>query len=331
MLSEFVDGTSLWLPRKLKLQVFQACGDALAMVYLGRLFAGGHELLGTTEDERMTDRSTTDHHGIGTRHIKGALHVLRRLDIAIQDYGNVHNLLDLRDPRPVCLSVMPHITGTTVYGQGCSAGIFDHPRYIQDHDGVAAPTQARLHRDGTLAGVDDGARKSLHLWRILQKGSSGIAYHHVLHPAAEVNVDEVRTRFLGPLCRLDHHVDIAAKDLNGHRTFLFGQAQLLHRTTGVPDEAVAGDKLGVHDVCAVSAADQAEGEVGNVLHRRKQDSLLHLYMSNAHAQRYPSAPVPFFVISASSIFRTQRDASLPWLGSEFSRTMSASTSALLTP
>ena len=200
-------------------------------------------------------------------------------DVAVADDRDVHAgvVLHLADQRPVRgalvhLAARAPVDRERLYARVLQAfGEFDYDL------GAVVPAEAGLHRDGFADGFHHSLGDRHHLVGVAHHARTGAASGYLGDRAAEVDVyhvGPVASGYLGGAvghsCGLHHGLGDVAVDLYAHGRLLFGGAQFRKRLGGVAYQAVGGDELGIHHVGPLFAAEQPEGEVGDVFHRSQQ-------------------------------------------------------------
>src|SRR3989344_3831376 len=137
---------------------------------------------------------------------------------------------------------------------------------------VFVVAKARLDRNrqslgSFLCGTNQFARE----FGVLDKRGSGALLLHLFVGTTHINVDAVKTEFLGELRGFAHLLRLAGKKLGNDRPLRFAIHQidkqfLSPRAT----ESIGGNKLGKHDIgLAVLRDDAPKSCVGDIGHRRE--------------------------------------------------------------
>ena len=87
-----------------------------------------------------------------------------------------------------------------------------------------------LDRHGDGDGVRDGGHDPAGAVGIVQQRRACAGLRHLLHGAAEVDVDQVGARLLDHARRLGHRLRLGAEDLDGEGMLVGGDAQVAERT-----------------------------------------------------------------------------------------------------
>ena len=151
-------------------------------------------------------------------------------------------------------------------GEGLYAAVLQLLGQLGDDEVVVVPAQSCLGGDGSLHGVDHGTGDVEHQRHVAQHAGPGALAGHLLHGAAEVQVDDVGMSLFHNLGGLDHRVNVAPVDLYAHGSLVVVDLHLLHGRPDVAHDGLGGHKLRVHHVGAVAFAQLAEPDVGHVLH-----------------------------------------------------------------
>ena len=219
-------------------------------------------------------------HAVAVEHL---LRALRGIDVAVADDGNVHPgiVLDFADEGPVGLALVHLAAGAAVDGEGLDAHVLQPFGEVHDDLGAVVPAQAGLHRDGCLDGFHDGFRDGDELVRLAHHAAAGAPARDLGHRAAPVDVDRVGPvpagelrRAVGHPGRIDHRLGDVPVDLDRDGGLLLERAHLGDGLRGVADEPVRGDELGRDHRRPGLAAQDAEGRVRHVLHRRQHHGAL---------------------------------------------------------
>ena len=174
------------------------------------------------EDPRLPDGRTAYHDGIHAVGVEGATSLFARGDIAVADDGDVHAgiVLHRPDERPVSLPRVHLGTGTAMDGKRLDAAVLQCLRQLDDDPTIVVPAEARLDRHGDLHRLDDLTYDLQHQGGATKHPAASALTCHPLDGAAEVKVQEVRSRGLGDACRLHHRGNLAPVDLDGYGALL---------------------------------------------------------------------------------------------------------------
>ena len=188
------------------------------------------------------------------------------------DDGDVYTrvLLHLADEGPVGFARVHLRAGTAMDGQGADAAILQLLGQGDDNLMLGIPAEAGLDGDGYLHRIDYGAGNLQHQRDILEHTRSGSLAGHALHGATEVQVEDVRACLLHNLGSFDHRGRVASVYLDGYGAFFVADVELLLRLADGAYQGVGRDKLCIYHVGAEALAHQAEGGIGDILHRGEE-------------------------------------------------------------
>ena len=89
------------------------------------------------------------------------------------------------------------------------------------HQFLIVPAGAELHGERNRDGGADFAQHPLHQRQIAQQAGAAVALHHLVHRAAEVDIEDVEAQVLADARGVGHHGRIGAEELRGDGV-LFG-------------------------------------------------------------------------------------------------------------
>jgi hypothetical protein len=202
---------------------------------------------------------------------------------AIGEHGHPDCLLHSRDAGEVHVAAVLGLARACVHGQPVDA---TGDRRVRDLDGVLRAhvvAEAHLHHQRQPGRAAHGAHDALDLIGLPHQCHAAAGLLCLLHRAAAVEVDQVRTLGLELLSGLRAQLGIAAVDLHrdglllGHRlgehpeaTVLQAVSRLHRRDHLAGDEAASPHLLG----------DQAERQVGETRHRRQRQVVLQAQVAD---------------------------------------------------
>ena len=227
----------------------------------------------------MAERCPAHHNAVHAVTVEILFGFLGGIDVAVADDGNGHTGIVLHLPYegPVGLALVHLLTGAAVDGQGLDACILQAFGQLDYDLGVLVPAQAGLDRHRFGHGLHDHPGYHHHLVRLPHHPGAGPAARYFVDRAAEVDVNHVAAVASGYLCRvvghpgrLHHRLGNVSVYLDGHRSLLRDGLHLSLRLDGIPDKSVGRDELGIHHRRPLLAAEDAEGRVRHILHRREQ-------------------------------------------------------------
>ncbi len=120
----------------------------------------------------------------------------------------------------------------------------------------------------------------LHQRQIAQQAGAAVAFHDLVHRAAEIDVDNVEAQILADLGGVGHDVRVGAEKLRRDGVLLGLEREVAERARGflvrtvarahAIDYAMRAGEFGHHQSAAALVADQAaENGVGNAGHGRQ--------------------------------------------------------------
>ena len=106
-----------------------------------------------------------------------------------------------------------------MHGQHPNAAILGDAREVWGVPVGMVPARSHLEGHRQFYRLD-GRRQNLGGMNfVAHQGRPGMAVHHLLHRATEIDVDDRRAPVLVQLGRLGHHVGLTAGELDGHGEF----------------------------------------------------------------------------------------------------------------
>ncbi len=173
--------------------------------------------------------------------------------------GNVERLDHARDLVPVGLAREHLGAGARVQRERAGAGVLHPERDAHRVALLVAPAAPGLHRDRQVRGTDDRADDAVHQIQVAEAAGAAVPLHHLLHRAAEVDVDELGPVVLGDeRGGLRHGVGIGAVDLDADRPLDLLELGALESVPDPAADGLGGEELGQHDVGPHPPADLAE-------------------------------------------------------------------------
>ena len=147
------------------------------------------------------------------------------------------------------------------------AAILKHRPQVADDFILAVPSEARLHGDGKVDGLDHLPRDREKFRDVAEHPGAGSFSRHLFHGASEIDVDQVGACLFHDSGRLDHGVGFAAVDLDGHGAFGVVDMEFAGGGADVAHESLGRDEFGIDHGGAHFAANQAKRRVGHIFHR----------------------------------------------------------------
>ena len=117
---------------------------------------------------------------------------------------------------------------------------------VSDDEVAAVPAQTGLYGDGCVHRLNHLARYVEHERNVLQHARAGSLAGHLLHGAAEVEVDDVGMCLFHYLCCLHHGFGVAAVYLYAHGTFVVAYGELAYCRFDGAHESLGTYKLGIY-------------------------------------------------------------------------------------
>jgi hypothetical protein len=128
--------------------------------------------------------------------------------------------------------------------------------------GLVVPATPGLDRYRQVSRSDDRTNDALDEVKLPEAPRSAIPLHHLLHRAAEVDVDELGLVVLGDQpCRLGHCVGVGPVDLDSDGSLDRLELRPLQGGADPAADRLGRQELGQHDVGPHSPADLAEGSL----------------------------------------------------------------------
>ena len=142
-----------------------------------------------------------------------------------------------------------------------------------------------------VSGIEMAARtcrsRRLDQRQVAQQARAAVALHHLVHRAAEVDIDDVEAQVLADARGVGHHLRIGAEQLRGDGVLLRLEGQILAacgvglRAPQRGADAVRAGELGHDQAAAAQVADEAaEHRVGDAGHGRQHGGRGHAHGSD---------------------------------------------------
>lgn len=188
------------------------------------------------------------HHGINAIAVEGVACLLGSADVAVADDGDVYArvALHLAYQRPVGIARVHLCTCASVYGQSLDAAVLQCFSQVGDDQIVGVPSQTRLHGDGRVDCLHHVACNVEQQRYVLQHSGAGSFACHLLHGAAEVDVDDVGVHLFDDASRLNHRLHVASVYLNAYGSLLVADVQFAQSGVDRAHQCLGTDKLGVY-------------------------------------------------------------------------------------
>jgi len=252
--------------------VVQGHGEALGRIGSRRRRTAAQQGLAIAEHPRVAKGAPADH-GAGTPGVlPQAQDISGGLEIAIADDRDVERLDHAGDLIPVRLSGKHLGAGPSVQREGLGAGVLHPERDRHRIPAIVAPPAAGFYCHRQVSGSDHCPNDSVHQVHVPEATRPPISLHHLLHRAAEVDVDELGLVVLGDeTARLRHRIRIGTVNLDSDRPFnRFELGTFQGRLNAAPNR-LGRQKLGQHEIRAHSPADLAKRRLRHSRHRSKDE------------------------------------------------------------
>ncbi|CDN41094.1 hypothetical protein BN871_AB_00920 [Paenibacillus sp. P22] len=261
------------------------------------------------EHPRVAERRASDHDAVAAGFGDHALGVLRGVDVAVADDRNAHRFLGLPNVAPVGMARIQLLPGASMHADGFASGAFDGAGVFDHEDMVAVPADPHLDRYRLVDGVDDRADHLVDLVGIEQPAGAGIAFGHLRHRTAHVDVDDVRIRLLVDDFRsLDKGSAVSAENLQAERLFALIHEQHFARALVAVDNRLVAHHLRANEPGAELFGDEPECRVADARHRSENDIILHFDISDfKHNRSFLLSQTAarhgrqFFIVDAESV------------------------------
>jgi hypothetical protein len=157
----------------------------------------------------------------------------------------------------------------------------DEPRAdLEARAGSVRNPSPQLHRDGKIDRFRDGLDEPGRAIGILEHRRAGSGSSHLLHRAAEVQVDDVGAGRLHHARCIGHRPRLAAEELDRERMLVPGDAKVAERALVSMLDARAADHLGAHEPGAVAASLAPKRLHADAGHRRENESRRYLHIGD---------------------------------------------------
>ena len=97
------------------------------------------------------------------------------------------------------------------------SAIFGQLRHFHRDQFLVIPAGAKLHGERDRDGRAHLAQNLLHQRQIAQQSRAAVAFHDLIHRAAEIDVDNIEPEILASLGGVGHHLRVGAEQLRGNR------------------------------------------------------------------------------------------------------------------
>ena len=231
------------------------------------------------------DTAASYHNRIYTISLKALFGTSGRSHIAVSYNRYVHTwvILDFSYQSPVCLACIHLRAGTSVNGQCRNAAILQLLCQVHYYFMIGIPSQSGFHGDRYFDCIYHGTGYFQHLGDILQHACTGTFACHALHGAAEVDVEYIGVGLLYNARRFHHCFRVPPIYLYGYGALGIADIQFLFGFVDGAYQCVGRYELRIYHICTELLAHQAEGRVGDVLHRGEEyGAWAQVYIFNLH-------------------------------------------------
>ena len=202
-------------------------------------------------------------------------------------------VLDLADEGPVGLALVHLAAGAAVDGEGLDTDVLQALGQVDNDLGAVVPAQAGLDGDGLGYGLHDGLGDGDELVRLPHHAASGAPARDLGHRTPPVYVNGIgpvpACEFRGVVRHpggVHHRLGQVSVDLDGDGGFLLEGAHFGDGFRRVANEPVRRNELGRDHRRAGFPAQDAEGRVRHILHRRQHHrALSQVYVSDFHGAK----------------------------------------------
>ena len=188
--------------------------ELLAECRRGLAFAGREIVRELAGKPRPALGAAPDHHRVGARGGKRRVGVIKALDVAIDDHGDRHGVLDGAHRRPVGAPFVELAARAAVHGDKPHAGLFGTPRQLRRVARTVVPAEPHFqgdrHLDRLHHRVDQGER----VIEIAHQRRTGFAIGDVLGRTAHIDIDDGGAGSFGHARAFGHPARFAAGKLN---------------------------------------------------------------------------------------------------------------------
>src|ERR1041384_192506 len=233
------------------------------------LFAA-HQLRCLSEDPRISDSPSSDHHSVDTRFRQTSEGFFRSDDVTAAYDWNRNRLLHRSDDVPISASAVALHTSAAVDRDHVSAAVFNESRYFGRIDCRIVPARTDLHRHRDRYSFANPAQNLFELWQVTKERRTTPTVDYFLGWGSAVDIYDICGALLDYFCGCHHPVVIVAEYLNRKRSFF---RQELHHSVGphIPARySLNRNELGDDQADTVEFLDQpAERRIGDSGHRCK--------------------------------------------------------------
>ena len=189
-------------------------------------------------------------------------------NIAIADDRHLHGIRHRADDLPVRQPGVALRPGATMHGDGLDPAVFETLGHLHRIDLIRIPSDPHLRRDRNRHGLHDLTRHRLQQRAVFEQRGPPIFRHHLVHGAAEVDIDEVRLLPVDDLPRrLAHPHAVCPEELHPEWALRIVKVHILPRPTVRLHDPLSGHELRHHHIRAQFLAQTAKNRVRHPGHR----------------------------------------------------------------
>jgi PTS system nitrogen regulatory IIA component len=268
VLAEFQDGApGIPLEADSEAGVLQCYSEALGGGGRWRRGLTREQGLAVAEEPRITKGTPADHYSVTPGVLPHADDVGSGHQVTVADDRDLERFDHLGDLIPIGHAGEHLGPGPSVQGERARTGILHPKGNAHRIAGLIVPAAPGLYGDRQVRGTNHGPNDSSHQIHVPQATGAAVALDHLLHRAAEVDIDELGLIVLSDQSRgLSHGIGIRAIDLDTDGTFQFLEFSSLERGANTPADSLGGQKFRQHDIGPHAPANLAEGRLGDAGH-----------------------------------------------------------------
>ena len=190
-------------------------------------------------------------------------------------------VLDLADEFPIGGAGVELAARAAVHADHANAACFGNPSEPGRIAAAVVPAGAHLQGDRQVHRLDRRLENARGMRFVAHQRRAGMAVDHLLHRAAEIDVDDPRPAIGVELGRLGHHPRLAAGELHRHRLLIGAALRHRHRLARLADHRLAGDHLGDDKPGSEPLDEAAERQIADARHRGEDDRIVEREQSRS--------------------------------------------------
>ena len=153
--------------------------------------AGGEVMLRLLEHPGIHHRGAANHDALHVRLRPADLHIHPAGDVAIANDRNFHRIRHLANDFPIRKTGVALRPRATMHRDGLHAAVFENAGHGNGIDEIRVPADAHLGRHRNRHRFGDLARHAGQQRAVFEQGGAAVFGNHLVHRAAEIDVDEV--------------------------------------------------------------------------------------------------------------------------------------------